>query len=262
MSSLAEWVAGVVQRTPPLDRGQGLLTQVRHEVVWFFQPPWPWLNGVAFNLVLSLLWLVVWPLSGRPHQDWAIIVGSYFAVWILADVTTTNILGADAARVRAGLAQHVSLGRILVVKNLTLLALVGGPTLIATAVITVTHEADYRLTLTLPGVLLPILTWLGVGNLLSVLLPVATRPWRERWEERHALRPTGRWLVCMGLPYALLTAADPVAALPRLILRHARALPPTIQVRGAILCVLGLALWAAGTGLALLVNQLRPVQIS
>lgn len=230
--------------------------------MWFFRPPWSWLSGVAFNLVLSLLYLVVVPLSGQPHRDWAILVGTYFAVWILADVTTTNVLGADAARVRAGLAERVPLGRVLVVKNLTLLLIVGGPTLLATALITVTHEADYRLTLTLPGVLLPILTWLGVGNLVSVLLPVATRPWRERWGHRHDLRRTLRWLVCLGLPYALLGAAEPVAALPRIVLRHARFLPPTFPVRGATLAVLGLALWSAGTGLALLANQLRPVRIT
>jgi hypothetical protein len=250
----------VAALTPQLTRREAFGAQVRHEVVWFFRPPWFWLHGVAFNLVLSLLWLVVSPLSGRPHRDWAILVGTYFAVWILADVTTTNVLGADADRVRTWL-RNVPLGRILLVKNLTLLLVVGGPTLVATALITVTHEADYRLSLTLPGVLLPILTWLGVGNLVSVLLPVAVRPWRERWQERHDLRPTARWLGCLALPYILLGAADPVAALPRLILQHARFLPPTAPVRGAILCVLGLALWAAGTGLAVLVHRLRPVRI-
>lgn len=257
----ADGSAAVAVDTPPLTREGALGAQVLHEVVWFFRPPWFWLNGVAFNLVLSLLWLVVWPLSGQPHRDWAILVGSYFAVWILADVTTTNVLGADAARVGTGLAQHVPLRRILLVKNLTLLLIVGLPTLFATAVITITHEADYRLTLTLPGVLLPILTWLGVGNLISVLLPVAARPWRERWEQRHELRSTTRWLVALGLPYGLLGAAGPVAALPRLILQHARFLPPTFAVRGAILGVLGLAMWAAGTGLALLAHQVRPVRI-
>ena len=66
----------------------------------------------------------------------------------------------------------VSTFRSLLIKNLTLLVVVGLPTMIATAVITVTSEADYRLAITLPGVLFPILTWLGVGNLVSVALPV------------------------------------------------------------------------------------------
>lgn len=254
--------AAVAVGTPPLTRGEALAVQVRHEVVWFFRRPWPWLNGVAFNLVLSLLYLVVQPLTGQPHRDWAILVGTYFAVWILADVTTTNILGADAVRVDAELTHDVPLGRILLVKNVTLLLVVGLPTLAATAVITVTEEASHRLVITLPGVLLPILTWLGVGNLISVLLPVATRPWRERWEQRREVRPTARWLVALGLPYALLVAAEPIAAVPRIVLRHARFLPPTFAVRGAVLGGLGLTLWALSTGLALLVHHLRPVRIS
>ena len=53
---------------------------VRQEVRWSFTRPWHWLTGVAVNLVLSLLWLIVAPLSGQPHRDWAILVGSYFAV--------------------------------------------------------------------------------------------------------------------------------------------------------------------------------------
>ena len=245
----------------PVHKPQPMAQQVLGETIWFFRRPWPWSGGVAFNLVLSLLYLLVAPLSGQPHRDWAILVGSYFAVWILADVTTTNVLGADALRVRIGLLRDVALGRILLVKNLTLLLVVGLPTLVATAAITVTTEADYRLSVTLPGVLFPIFTWLGVGNVVSVLLPVATRPWRERWRQRRQLRPTARWLVCLGLPYALLGAVDPVSRLPRLVIHALRFLPPTLPVRGAVLCVLGLSIWGAGTALALGVNRLRPVRI-
>jgi hypothetical protein len=238
-----------------------LWRQVFHEVRWSFRPPWYWLGGVAFNLVLSLLWLVVSPLTAMGHRDWAIIVGSYFAVWILADVTTTNVLGADALRVRIGLLRGVRLRRVLLVKNLALLIIVGLPTLIATALITVHTEADYKMELTLPGVLFPILTWIGVGNLASVLWPVATVGWRERWQQRRLLRPTARWLASLALPYLLLGAVDPVGALPRLVIRHLRFLPPTVQARGAVLCVLALAMWGAGFSLALWANRLRPIRI-
>lgn len=245
----------------PEGSGQSLGRQVLDELRWSFTPPWYWLSGVAFNLVLSLLWLVVVPLSGQPHRDWAILVGSYFAVWILADVTTTNVLGADALRVRIGLLRGVALGRILVVKNLTLLVIVGLPTLLATGVITIVTEADYRLTLTLPGVLFPILTWLGVGNIASVLLPVAVVSWRDRWQHRRELARTARWLFCLVLPYALLGAVDPVGDLPILVIRHLRVLPATAQARGVVLCALGLAMWGAGMSLALWFNRLRPVRI-
>jgi hypothetical protein len=231
------------------------------ELRWSFKPPWVWLSGVAFNAVLSLLWLVVEPLTGRPHRDWAIMVGSYFAVWILADVTTTNMLGADALRVRIALLRNVGLRRLLLIKNIALLLIVALPTLLATAIITVATEANYRLALTLPGVLFPILTWLGVGNLASVLLPVATVTWHERWRQRRNGRTSARWLASLVLPYALLGATDPVSALPRLVIRQLRFLPPTAHARGAVLCALGLAIWGAGTVLALGLNRLKPIRI-
>lgn len=139
----------------------GLARAVLSGLRWSFTPPWNWLSGVAFNLGLSLAYLVIVPLTGRPHRDWAILVGTYFAVFILADVTTTNVLGADHLRVRRSLDRRTSLARILLIKNITLMLLVGVPTLIATAAITVHSESAYRLDLTLPGVLYPVLTWLG-----------------------------------------------------------------------------------------------------
>jgi hypothetical protein len=251
-------VAAVEAAARPEER---LWRQVLGEVRWSLRPPWFWLSGVAFNLVLSLLWLIVIPLSGRPHHDWAIVVGTYFAVWVLADVTTTNVLGADALRVRINLLRGVPLRRILLIKNLALLLIVGLPTLIATGAITVANEADYRLTLTLPGVLFPILTWLGVGNFTSVLLPVATYRWREHWKQRANHRRTARWIISLVLPYALLGAVEPVSDLPRLLIRNLPFLAPTIQLRGAVLAALGLALWGVGTSLALGLNRLRPVRI-
>jgi hypothetical protein len=247
--------------TAPTSQDEPLARQVLDELLWSFRPPWYWLSGVAFNLVLSLLYLIVAPLSGQPHRDLAILVGSYFAVWILADVTTTNVLGADALRVRIGLLRGVRLSRILLVKNLTLLAIVGVPTLVATAVITVRTEADYRLSLTLPGVLYPIFTWIGVGDVVSVLLPVAIVSWRERWRQRREVTRTARWLFCLGLPYAMLGAVDPVGKLPRIVFQHLRFMPQTVQARGAVVCALGLVLWGVGFSLALWLNRLRPIRI-
>jgi hypothetical protein len=238
-----------------------LARKVLGEVRWSFTRPWHWLSGVAVNLLLSVLYLVVVPPSGQPHRDWAILVGSYFAVFILADVTTTNVLGADAVRVRVSLLRGISLLRILVVKNLALLIIVGLPTLVATGIITVNSEADYRLVLTLPGVAFPILTWLGVGNIVSVALPVAPVPWRERWEERHNLRRTGRWAFHLALPYLLLVAVDPIGALPRTLNRLVPVADRTIGERGAVLWIVGLLLYALGTGAAVLLARLRGVRI-
>ncbi|MCW2809740.1 MAG: hypothetical protein JWP61_198, partial [Friedmanniella sp.] len=187
-------------------RGLGpdhLLRQVAADLRGSLARPWAWLGGLALNLALSLAYLVVAPLTGQSDRDWAVLVGSYFASFILADVTTTNVLGADAGRVRHHLASGTGLGRVLMVKNGALLLVVGVPLLLVTAVLTLRTESASALGLTLGGVLFPILTWLGIGNLVSVALPVRALAWRTRWAQRHDLPATLRWVVALALPYGL-----------------------------------------------------------
>ena len=197
--------------------------------------------------MLSLLWLIWLPLTGHSRSDWVIVVGTYFAIFILADVTTTNVLGADHARVRTSLLRRAPVHRILLIKNLALIVIVGIPTLLATAILTVTSEDSYRLALTLPGVAFPILTWLGVGNLVSVILPVATVPLRQRWQERRQLERTGRWMAHLGLPYALLYAVDPVGRIPRDLIQALPRSLHTVELRGAVIGLTGIAIWFLGT---------------
>ena len=250
--------AAPVAPGPVVPARPGLLRLVAQDLRWAFRRPYGWLLGIGINLVLSLAYLVVVPLRGGTHRDWAVLVGTYFAVFVLADVTTTNVLGVDTERTRLRLLRGISLTRILVVKNLALLVIVGLPTLVATAVITVHDEPDYRLVLTLPGVLYPVLTWLGVGNLVSVLLPYWPVPLTTRWRERRVWSRTLRWLVCLGLPYALCVAVDPMSRLPRTV-SHALRLPPGAELHGAELLTLGLLAWACFTAVAVVVAHRRGV---
>lgn len=220
------------------------------EVRWSFRWPCNWLLGVFLNLALSFLWLVFVPLTGHHHGDAVILVGTYFAVFILADVTTTNVLGLDAPRVRVSLDRGVSVLRMLLTKNLALLVIVGLPTLIATAVLTVRSELPYRLTLTLPGVALPMFAWLGVGNVVSVVYPVAIRSLRVRWQRRYDWRSTGPWLFHLAIPYALLYAVDPVGDVPHQLFRLLPAPWRSSETRGLSDAVFGLLIWAAGTWFA------------
>lgn len=89
----------------------------------------PWtrsrFTGLILNATLALAYLTVSPITTEPHRDLAILVGSYFAAFVLADVTTTNALGADAQRVRAQLAGGTPLHRVLARNNLMLFLVAG-----------------------------------------------------------------------------------------------------------------------------------------
>lgn len=227
------------------------------EVRWAFTPPRSWLLGVAANVVLALLWLAVEPLTsgGRHHQDWVILVGTYFSSFVLADTTTTNVLGADHDRVQRSLDAATAPWRILLQKNLALLILVGLPTLAAAAVLTVWLETPARLGVTIPNVAVPIVSWLGVGNAVSVLLPVAEVPLVQRWGQRRDRRRIALWLSSLALPYALYFVADPVGGVEHRELW--RSLPNAVahvfgpvlgrDTKSAVHLGIAVVVWLAGT---------------
>src|SRR5258705_3688419 len=72
-----------------------LPSAVAAEVRWAFTPPRSWLSGVAANLVVALVWLLVQPLHLPRHPHLVILIGTYFSSLILADVTTTNLPCSD-----------------------------------------------------------------------------------------------------------------------------------------------------------------------
>src|ERR1700759_4232602 len=183
---------------------------VASEVGWAFTPPRSWLSGVAANLVLALVWLLAQPLHLPRHHDWVILIGTYFSSFILADITTTNLLGTDYIRVRKALHDGVPLWRVLLVKNLALVVIIGLPPLAAATAVTLWLETPARLVMTIPNVAVPIVSWLGVGNLVSVLFPVGDEPLIHRWEQRRDRRATTRWISHLVLPYALYYVADPI----------------------------------------------------
>ncbi|MGD1174207.1 hypothetical protein ACKUVQ_18330 [Mycobacterium seoulense] len=244
------------------DLGGAVLAEIR----WAFTPPRTWLMGVVANVVFAAAWLLVQPLTiGRHHTDWVILVGTYFSSWVLADVTTTNLLGADHYRVREALADGVPVGRILLVKNLALLAIVGLPTLVAAMVLTLCLETPGRLGITVPTVAVPILSWLGLGNLISVLHPVSVEPLTRRWRQRGDRRRTGSWLAALTLPYAVYYVADPMNGVEHKVLWN--QVPSLIwpmfgrDTKSFVHLAIAVAIWIAGTVAALAWVRRRGVTI-
>jgi hypothetical protein len=242
-----------------------LPSAVAAEVRWAFTPPRSWLSGVAANLVLALMWLLVQPLHPHRHHDWVIVVGIYFSSFILADVTTTNMLGIDHIRVRKALRDGVSLWRVLLVKNLALVVIVGLPTLAAAMAMTLWLETPARLAVTIPNVAVPIVSWLGVGNLVSVLFPVGDEPLIHRWQQRRDRRATIRWIAHLVLPYAVYYVADPTGGIEhKFFWRHVpRAIAPILGRESRSFVHIGIAVtvWAIATAVAMLFFSGRGLQI-
>ena len=248
------------------DFDQDLWPAVRAEIGWAFTPPRTWLLGAVANLLLAVGWLAVQPLTphGR-HQDWVVLVGTYFSSFVLADVTTTNLLGADHYRVVKTLADGVPLWRVLFVKNMALIVLVGLPTLAAATALTLWLESPARLAVTIPNVAVPIVSWLGVGNVVAVLLPVSAEPLIRRWRQRHDFRRTAGWLLALMLPYALYYVADPMDGMGHRLLWS--QLPASIgpvlgrDTKSFVHLAVALVVWVVGTAAAELWVRKRGLHI-
>jgi hypothetical protein len=247
------------------DFQQDLWPAVRAEIRWAFTPPRTWLMGVVANLFLAAGWLLVQPLTAGRHHDWVILVGTYFSSWILADVTTTNLLGADHYRVLKGLSDGVPCWRMLLIKNLALIVIVGLPTLAVAMTLTLWLETPARLAVTIPTVAVPIVSWLGVGNLISVLHPVSVEPLIRRWRQRRDHRRAGGWLLALTLPYVLYYVADPMGGVEhRVLWRQVPALIWPVLGRDAksfVHLAIAVGVWIAGTFAAVLWVRKRGLQI-
>ena len=244
---------------------QDLWAAVRAEIRWAFTPPRTWLMGVAANLFLAVAWLAVQPLTPGRHHDWVILVGTYFSSFVLADVTTTNLLGADHYRVQEALSDGVPFWRILLIKNLALLVIVGLPTLAAAMALTLWLETPVRLAITIPTVAVPIVSWLGVGNFISVLHPVSAEPLIRRWRQRGDRRRTGSWVLALTLPYALYYVADPMAGVEhRVLWKQVPALIWPVfgrDTKSFVHLAIAVGVWVAATVAAMLWVRKRGLQI-
>ena len=93
------------------------------------------------------------PVQRDGQRDWVVLVATYFSSFILADVTTTNMLGVDRIRVEKSLSDGTRIWRLLFVKNLALMVIVGLPTMLFAIVLTLCLETPGRLLMMLPMLL-------------------------------------------------------------------------------------------------------------
>lgn len=173
------------------------------ELRWTFTWPMLWIQSVAVNLALAVFYLLFQRPNLGHHYDTVMLYCVYFSTFILADVTTTNIFGLDVPRTTAALKEGQSFLQILLRKNAVQCVVIVLPMLVITAAWTEYLYHDSKMLRTVPGVLYPMVLFIAVGNLISVLFPVAQAPllWHVRtWRQWRYQAPL---LISYAIPYVI-----------------------------------------------------------
>ena len=103
--------------------------------------------------------------------------------------------------------------------------------------------------ITLPLVTYPMVVWIAIGDIVSVLLPVRVVRLKSRWRERRDTVRTVWWLVHLAVPYLLLYPVTPLINLPRYIIDLLPSPNQTpfmdataLWLASPIVCLLGVAI--------------------
>jgi hypothetical protein len=231
---------------PATEPEVGLLGDVVDELRWAFTGRRGWLLSMAGNLALALVVVGYSSYDPRAAGDIKIAyVGIAVVLYVLADTVNTNQLGADSDRVLASLERSDSVRRILTIKNLSLAVLLVPLALLVSIVVRVlvgrwrlvTHTAMYDIG--------AVFLWLGLGNVVSVLLPYRPIPLRARLKARRTWK---RWAVRQAVPYVLYYLGPTLLVmLPFVAASYFRAFGPLRGVAYPLLFLAnGLAVWILG----------------
>lgn len=155
------------------------------ELRWNLRGRPGWLAGIGFNFVLACTYLAYYRSTSHFPDRGLSYIGASIAAWLLADTLTTNQFGAQGEAVATALDGKVGIGRLLLVKNLGLATLLLMITLPVTVAATAWVGRWGQLHDAVLVDLHVVLVWLGLGNIVSVLLPYRPIPFHKRWQLRH-----------------------------------------------------------------------------
>ena len=135
------------------------------------------LRALAIALLGAIAYMVwIRLFSWNTYSKWAPYLAVLFISSVMGTSACFNSMAFDAQRVRVALDSGARMWQILVVKNVALMALVlplGVAMCIALAILT---GRPATLLAAIALVLSILLLWSGVGNLLSVVLPIRDAP--------------------------------------------------------------------------------------
>lgn len=197
-----------VGSAPATEPRAGLVDDVKDELRWTFTGRKGWLFGMAFNLAVAVV------VTGYQHYDPHVSgdikiahIGVAVVVYVLAGTLATNQLGADAERVINSLERGDRVSRILALKNVSLAVLLVPVALVVSVIVRVLVDRWRLLPNTAMYDIGSVFLWLGLGSIISVMLPYRPISLRARLKARSTWV---RWAVRQGVPYALFYLGAPL----------------------------------------------------
>ncbi len=215
---------------------------------------------VLANAAITCLGWFLLPAAAR---DWLFKLHGPLAFpvvlesWMLADVPATNVLGGDASGAVPVLNDHVAFREFLDAKRVALWLMVA-PVCALLALVIGFSRHTYVSALTTAALLLLLpFGVLGISALFGMVFPYRQRRLKWRWERRHDLRQTIRWLILIVAPYSVVPAISGALVAPSLFVARrslggeTRALTEGEFALGAVLaCLLAAVAYYIGHEIA------------
>ena len=158
--------------------GPALANGVRGEIVYMLtRKPRSIITSLAIGLALGLLYLgVIRVFQWDRAQAWLPYLGLWAISVVMGGAVCLNAMSFDAMRVRAALDSGARLWHLLVVKNLALVCLVAPVGFLLSGLLAWRAgnlDAFFKACALMISF---IVLWLGVGNVLSVIVPIRDEP--------------------------------------------------------------------------------------
>ena len=169
-------------RNPVTRHGPALAHGLSGEIGYILtRKPRATVKSLAITLALGLLYLG-WIRFADWDRDakWLPYLGLWVIGVVMGGGVCINALSFDAMRVRAALDSGARLWQLLVIKNLALLCIVAPIGFLLSALLAWRAGDLYAFFKACALMVCMILLWLGVGNVLSIVLPSRDEPLRQR----------------------------------------------------------------------------------
>ncbi len=246
-----------IESHPPAPSA-GPLSAIASELRRTFAERRSWLFGLGLNLAIAVVYVGYEHFHPHSHDEVRIAgIATGTVAWVLADVINTNQLGADADQVARSIDGGHGIVREMALKNLALACLLFPAAFVLSVGVRLALDRWRAIPHAIMFDLSAVFVWLGVGSVISALLPYRPIPLRERWKDR---RSWFRWCCCLAAPYIALFVIIRPLRRPADHLAHFLYGPPELHLLGysfVYMCY-AFVVWAVCLGMIGLYGALAP----